>query len=65
MADRGAGLRVFRTKQDLATILEDLEGAETESEEDDVSKNNDDQMLSQLRHFVIQVLCVYTFTKRS
>lgn len=53
MADRGIGLRVFRTKEELSGILEELEAGASESEDEGESSGG--QMLSQLRHFVVQV----------
>lgn len=54
MADRGMGLRVFRTKDELSAILEDLEAGS--NDDDDVDDDDSGgQLLSQLRHFVVQV----------
>lgn len=60
MADRGMGIRMFRTKQGLRAILESFE--EDEDDQGDVEdKNNDGTAIiaSQLRHFVIQVRTIY------
>lgn len=56
MADRGMGLRVFRTKEELAEILEGLDTASDQSDADGEDlEDADGAMLSQLRHFVVQV----------
>jgi hypothetical protein len=60
MADRGMGIRMFRTKQGLRAILESFEASE-----EDVEDESDDTtavIASQLRHFVIQVRLVYCST---
>jgi hypothetical protein len=53
MADRGMGLRIFRNKSELGNILQELEDGN--GDEDDDDGRNGDTMVSQLRHFVIQV----------
>lgn len=54
MADRGNGIRLFDSLDKLREILEELEGeSDEEGEEDD--EEAEGGMLSQLRHFVIQV----------
>ena len=59
MADRGMGLRLFHTKEDLQAIFEEFELDESEdegTEEDDNDGRRDTAVVtSQLRHFVIQV----------
>ena len=60
MADRGMGIRMFRTKQGLRAILESFE--EDEDDQEDVEDESADRtavVASQLRHFVIQVRTVY------
>ena len=60
MADRGMGIRMFRTKQGLRAILESFEADEDDQE--DVEDKNGDRtavIASQLRHFVIQVRTIY------
>jgi tubulin--tyrosine ligase len=59
MADRGMGIRLFNSKLGLSKILEDFE---TEGSEPDAGSDNNaetpestDVVLSQLRHFVVQV----------
>ncbi|KAI0662721.1 tubulin-tyrosine ligase [Cubamyces menziesii] len=58
MADRGMGLRLFHTKEDLQAIFEEFEQDESEeegTEEDDNDGRRDTAVVtSQLRHFVIQ-----------
>jgi len=56
MANRGMGIRMFRTKQGLRGILESFEAGE--DDEEDVEDEDGDRtaiVASQLRHFVIQV----------
>lgn len=57
MADRGMGLRLFHTKEDLEAIFQEFE--ENESDAEDVDGWEDGRytavVTSQLRHFVIQV----------
>lgn len=62
MADRGMGVRLFHTKDELESIFEEFEDEEDDDEEDDYHKVYDDDepsntniATSQLRHFVIQV----------
>ena len=51
MADRGMGVRLFDSKEDLQVIFEEFEENEdAEDEEDDTAV-----VTSQLRHFVVQV----------
>lgn len=60
MADRGMGIRMFRTKQGLRAILESFE--EDDDEEGGVEEKSNDRtsiIASQLRHFVIQVGPIY------
>jgi len=62
MADRGMGIRMFRTKQGLRAILETFEADEDEDDQGDVEDKNGDRtaiVASQLRHFVIQVRTIY------
>lgn len=56
MADRGMGIRLFNNKQDLQEILESFENG-NEDEQSDVEGVGDETavMISQLRHFVVQV----------
>ncbi|KAI0079605.1 TTL-domain-containing protein [Panus rudis PR-1116 ss-1] len=58
MADRGMGIRLFNTKEQLRQIFESFEEGDSEEEEEDaeVSGTTPDTFvaLSQLRHFVIQ-----------
>ena len=58
MADRGMGLRLFHTKEDLEAIFQEFEedgsGEEDEENRDD-SGHDTAVVTSQLRHFVIQV----------
>lgn len=57
MADRGMGIRLFHTKEDLQQIFEsfeeDSDGSDDDDERNDGSATN--VVTSQLRHFVIQV----------
>jgi tubulin--tyrosine ligase len=54
------GIRMFRTKQGLRSILESFE-ADEDDQEDVENKNGDKTAIvaSQLRHFVIQVRTIY------
>ena len=63
MADRGMGIRMFRTKQGLRAILVSFEaGEEDEEDEEDEGGDRTAVVASQLRHFVIQVRTIYYFT---
>jgi tubulin---tyrosine ligase len=63
MADRGMGIRMFRTKQGLQSILESFEENNEDDQEDVEDKDGDRTAIvaSQLRHFVIQVCTIYCF----
>ncbi|PCH33551.1 tubulin-tyrosine ligase [Wolfiporia cocos MD-104 SS10] len=68
MADRGMGIRLFHTKDDLTKIFEDFEQNESDEETEEFEQNGSDDktedaaheesatavVTSQLRHFVIQ-----------
>ncbi|KAH9898504.1 hypothetical protein C8Q73DRAFT_788681 [Cubamyces lactineus] len=58
MADRGMGLRLFHSKEDLQAIFEEFEQDESEEEDTDEETNDGRRetavVTSQLRHFVIQ-----------
>lgn len=58
MADRGMGLRLFHTKEDLESIFQEFEDDESDAEDvdhrDEVARDTA-VVTSQLRHFVIQV----------
>lgn len=62
MSDRGMGVRLFRTKDDLMRIMHGFDDEESgEDEDEDTAQeereenNPTDVAISQLRHFVIQV----------
>lgn len=57
MADRGMGIRLFRSKEGLQRIFDSFEAESSDSEEveSDGQDNDTNVMTSQLRHFVIQV----------
>ena len=55
MADRGMGIRLFQSKEDLTRIFEEFEEEYSEDETDDRPLGDTTVMTSQLRHFVIQV----------
>ncbi len=58
MADRGMGLRLFHTKEDLEAIFQEFEQDESDAEDEDrCDEDGPDTAVvtSQLRHFVIQV----------
>ncbi|KAI0361738.1 tubulin-tyrosine ligase [Trametes cingulata] len=57
MADRGMGLRLFRTKEQLQAIFEEFEQDESEEDDEEVQdagRRDTAVVTSQLRHFVIQ-----------
>ncbi|KAI0757105.1 tubulin-tyrosine ligase [Daedaleopsis nitida] len=56
MADRGMGLRLFHSKQDLEAIFQEFEQDESEPEDEESPGSSHDTAVvtSQLRHFVIQ-----------
>lgn len=54
MSDRGMGIRLFKTKDDLMRILHSFDDDDDEEEERE-DDNPTDVAISQLRHFVIQV----------
>ncbi|KAF8807556.1 tubulin-tyrosine ligase [Phlegmacium glaucopus] len=55
MADRGMGIRLFHTKEDLQQIFESFEDDSDESDDDERNDGSATGVLtSQLRHFVIQ-----------
>ena len=62
MADRGMGVRIFHTKDELERIFEDYEDSEDEDGNGygggDDNERNTGIATSQLRHFVIQVIDV-------
>ena len=55
MADRGMGIRLFRSKEGLQNIFDSFEGSGGEDDEYEEPPNNTSIVTSQLRHFVIQV----------
>jgi tubulin---tyrosine ligase len=55
MADRGSSIKIFRTKDELAAIFEEMDIS------DDEEGDNQPALLSQLRHFVIQVCLTVSF----
>lgn len=58
MADRGMGIRLFRSKHGLQRIFDSFEDSDDESKELDSDEEDETGIVtSQLRHFVIQVSC--------
>lgn len=55
MADRGMGIRIFQSKEDLQQIFEEFEMDDSEEEMEDQEGKDTSVVTSQLRHFVIQV----------
>lgn len=63
MSDKGQGIRLFSSREELEEIFEEMEGEsedeDEEDEEEEVIEEEDDEeggvQTSQLRHFVIQV----------
>lgn len=53
MADRGNGLRLFHTKEELEAIFQEFE--DQDSDEEDEGRDDTAIVTSQLRHFVVQV----------
>jgi tubulin---tyrosine ligase len=51
MADRGMGIRLFNSKDALQHIFDGFEDAEEDASDTDTSV-----VISQLRHFVVQVV---------
>ncbi|KAF9569721.1 tubulin-tyrosine ligase [Agrocybe pediades] len=54
MADRGMGIRIFHSKDDLQRIFEEFEMSDSEDEGEDREGKKTSVVTSQLRHFVIQ-----------
>lgn len=52
MSDKGQGIRIFKTVDQLQEIFDSFEEGEEEEEEEEESKNG--VIVSQLRHFVVQ-----------
>lgn len=58
MADRGMGIRLFTSKDELQHIFEEFEGDSDSEDETDGTVEIDSNtavITSQLRHFVVQV----------
>jgi len=58
MSDRGMGIRLFHTKGELQQIFDSFEEEqedEDEKEQDEEAADGTAVVISQLRHFVIQV----------
>lgn len=55
MADRGNGIRIFNDRQTLEDILEEFEEEDSDDQATDDDEGNTAVIISQLRHFVIQV----------
>ena len=59
MADRGMGIRLFNTRENLLQIFESFEHEDSDEEgldNDEIARDATAVVASQLRHFVIQVL---------
>lgn len=54
MADRGMGIRLFHTKEELQRIFEEFEDREGEIYGEEVERSGTAVATSQLRHFVVQ-----------
>jgi tubulin--tyrosine ligase len=59
MSDRGQGIRLFSTEEDLTSIFEEWDPPSDDEDEDadarsDAGNDNDGMMTSQLRHFIAQ-----------
>jgi hypothetical protein len=56
MADRGMGIRIFHTKDELLSIFEEFDGEGLDDDGQESTENGGTAVvISQLRHFVIQV----------
>lgn len=59
MADRGMGIRLFHTKEQLESIFEEFEDEDEDEKSEELMQDHDEAATgvatSQLRHFVIQV----------
>ncbi|ONH69401.1 putative tubulin--tyrosine ligase PBY1, partial [Cyberlindnera fabianii] len=54
MSDRGQGIRIFRTIEQLQEIFDSFEEDATDDEGEECSEGNHGVITSQLRHFVVQ-----------
>ena len=61
MSDRGMGIRVFHTKDELQSIFEEFEGEDLDGDgQEEHTKGGETAIAtSQLRHFVIQVIIFF------
>lgn len=53
MSDKGQGIRVFRTEQDLQAVFDSFDEDETD-DESEIPHDDNKIIISQLRHFIIQ-----------
>lgn len=54
MTDKGQGIRLFKTIDQLQTIFDSFDEDETDDEVEDVDESKKGMIISQLRHFVVQ-----------
>lgn len=54
MSDKGQGIRLFSTREELEEIFEEMEESSDEEDEDEDRDEDKGVAMSQLRHFVIQ-----------
>jgi hypothetical protein len=59
MADRGMGIRLFNSKNQLQRIFEGFESDDDGEDEGNAGASNTAVVISQLRHFVVQVKTFY------
>ena len=62
MADRGMGLRLFHSKEDLEGIFQEFEQDESDGEQEEESGPDTAVATSQLRHLVVQVMGYFCMT---
>ncbi|KAH3682522.1 hypothetical protein WICPIJ_006513 [Wickerhamomyces pijperi] len=54
MSDRGQGIRLFQTIDQLQTIFDSFEEEDTDAEGEECTEGNNGVITSQLRHFIVQ-----------
>ncbi|KAL3234944.1 putative tubulin--tyrosine ligase PBY1 [Nakaseomyces bracarensis] len=54
MSDKGQGIRVFRTIEDLQNVFDSFDEDETDEEIEETAIDNNKIIISQLRHFIVQ-----------
>lgn len=54
MSDKGQGIRVFKTIEDLQNVFDSFDEDETDEEIEESAIDNNKIIISQLRHFIVQ-----------